>query len=55
VERLTTNTGYTPAWSPDGREIVFSAPGLFVMQADGSGVTSLPLEGIGETSLPDWS
>jgi hypothetical protein len=33
---------------------VFSAPGLFVMRADGSGITSLPVEGIGETALPDW-
>jgi TolB protein len=55
VERLTNNSAYTPAWSPDGRDIVFSAPGLFVMRADGSGITSLPAEGIGETSLPDWS
>jgi Tol biopolymer transport system component len=54
VERLTNNRAYTPAWSPDGRDIVFSAPGLFVMRTDGSGITSLPLEGIGETSLPDW-
>jgi TolB protein len=54
VERLTNNSAYTPAWSPDGSHIVFSAPGLFVMRADGSGITSLPAEGIGETSLPDW-
>src|SRR6266498_4830623 len=54
VERLTTNRAYTPAWSPDGSHIVFSAPGLFVMRADGSGITSLPVDGVGETSLPDW-
>jgi TolB protein len=54
VKRLTHNRGYTPAWSPDGSHIVFSAPGLFVMRADGSGITSLPVEGIGETALPDW-
>ena len=54
VERLTNNSAYTPAWSPDGRDIVFSAPGLFVMRADGSRITALPAEGIGETSLPDW-
>jgi TolB protein len=54
VRRLTHNRGYTPAWSPDGSHIVFSAPGLFVMRADGSGVTSLPVDGVGETSLPDW-
>jgi TolB protein len=54
VERLTDARAYTPAWSPDGSYVVFSAPGLFVMRADGSGVTSLPIGGVGETSLPDW-
>ncbi len=54
VKRLTHNRGYTPAWSPDGSHIVFSAPALFVMRADGSGITSLPVDGVGETSLPDW-
>jgi Tol biopolymer transport system component len=54
VKRLTHTGGYTPAWSPDGKYIVFSAPGLFVMRADGSGITSLPVDGVGETSFPDW-
>ena len=54
VKRLTDARAYTPAWSPDGTHIVFSAPGLFVMRADGSGITSLPVDGVGETSLPDW-
>jgi TolB protein len=54
VKRLTHARAYTPAWSPDGTHIVFSAPGLFVMRADGSGITSLPVDGVGETSLPDW-
>src|SRR5439155_24401138 len=54
VQRLTDAHAYTPAWSPDGSRIVFSAPGLFVMRADGSGITSLPVGGVGETSLPDW-
>ncbi len=54
VRPLTHIRGYTPAWSPDGSHIVFSAPGLLVMRADGSGITSLPVDGVGETSLPDW-
>jgi Tol biopolymer transport system component len=54
VKRLTHIRGYTPAWSPDGSHIVFSAPGLFVMRADGSGITPLPVDGVGETSFPDW-
>ena len=55
VRRLTDVRAYTPAWSPDGSHIVFSDPGLSVMRADGSGIASLPVEGVGETSLPDWT
>jgi Tol biopolymer transport system component len=55
VRRLTHNRAYTPAWSPDGDHIVFSAPGLFIMDPDGSDVRALPTPGVGETSLPDWT
>jgi Tol biopolymer transport system component len=54
IRRLTHQRAYTPAWSPDGEHIVFSAPGLFVMNPDGTGVTPLPTD-VGETSLPDWT
>jgi TolB protein len=55
VKRLTRARAETPAWSPDGRYIVFSAPGgLGVVRADGSGVTLLPVEGVGEAGFPDW-
>ncbi len=55
MKRLTHNRGYTPAWSPDGTHIAFPAPGgLFVMRADGSAITSLPVDGVGEPELPDW-
>src|SRR6266702_766139 len=54
VRRLTHQLATTPAWSPDGKHIVFSAPGLFVMNPDGTGVTPLPTD-VGETSLPDWT
>ena len=54
VKRLTHARAYTPAWSPDGSHIVFCAPGLFVMRADGTGTESLPVGGAGETALPDW-
>jgi TolB protein len=55
VRRLTHNGGYTPAWSPDGDHIVFSAPGLFIMDPDGSDVSALHTPAVGETSLPDWT
>ena len=54
VTRLTSSNGETAAWSPDGRYVVFSTGGLFVMRADGSGLTRLPIEGAGEASFPDW-
>jgi Tol biopolymer transport system component len=41
----TQGVGYyavSPTWSPDGTRIIFSEnPGLFVMNADGSGVTNV--------------
>lgn len=46
---MTSNLGYTPAWSPDGEHIVFSAPGLFIMHADGSDARAFPALGVGET------
>jgi TolB protein len=55
VKRLTHDGAYTPAWSPDGDHIVFSAPGLFIMGPDGSDVSALSTPGVGETSLPDWT
>ena len=55
VRRLTHDRAYTPAWSPDGDHIVFSAPGLFIMDPGGSDVSALSTPGVGETSLPDWT
>jgi Tol biopolymer transport system component len=56
LTRITDTPGFDfdPSWSPDGAHIVLSAPGLFVMNADGTGVTPL-LTNVGETSLPDWT
>ena len=54
VRRLTHRVGQTSAWSPDGHHIVFSAPGLSIMDPDGSNVIALSTPGLGETTLPDW-
>ena len=54
--QVLTSTGNNaqPAWSPDGTKIVFSkvqtAPGIYVMNSNGTGVTQLATNG-GE---PDW-
>jgi Tol biopolymer transport system component len=55
VRRLTHDRAYTPAWSPNGDDIVFSAPGLFIMNPDGTAVRALDTPGVVETSLPDWT
>ena len=54
VKRLTHDGAQTPAWSTDGSHIVFGGLGLFVMRADGTEIEPLPVDGVGETSLPDW-
>jgi TolB protein len=55
VKRLTNNSADCPAWSPDGRYIVAATlSGLFVMRADGSGITSIPTSGVREPCFPDW-
>ena len=55
VRRLTNRRAYTAAWSPDGKHIVVSAPGLFIINADGGDARALPTSRVGETSLPDWT
>lgn len=54
--RLTVQGANRPAWSPDGRYIVFGGgDGLYVMNADGSALTPLPLSGVGQPLFPDWT
>jgi Tol biopolymer transport system component len=55
IRRLTNQVGYSPAWSPDGEHIVFSTPGLSVMDPDGSDARAFPALGVGETALADWT
>ena len=59
LRRLTYGGGESPSWSPDGSKIVFNRlplpgsqdPGIFVMNADGTGVTDLRVPG----HSPSWS
>jgi Tol biopolymer transport system component len=53
--RVTQQHGDRPVWSPDGDYILFQAGGLYIMRPDGSGVTEVPIHGVGEASLPDWT
>jgi Tol biopolymer transport system component len=64
LTQLTTNGGEEPAWSPDGRRIVFArgfeAPdsGIYVMDADGSNLIRLTTAATGVTDGdrdPIWS
>jgi len=53
------NTDYYPAWSPDGGKIAFvrdtaGADDIYVMNADGSGVTQLT-HGLASANRPAWS
>ncbi len=51
--RLTTTGGFTPVWSPDGRQILFSNNELFTMRADDSRPKAL-LPGSFDGHHPDW-
>ena len=62
--RLTRSTAYGagPAWSPDGKQILFSSdrrgrPEIYVMNADGSGIKRLTrnTEEAGVDISPSWS
>jgi Tol biopolymer transport system component len=61
TSRNLTNTGsdYGPAWSPDGKKVAFGSnrsghSDLYVMNADGSGVTQLTADTATE-GRPAWS
>jgi PKD repeat protein len=51
---MVSPVGDSPAWSPDGTKIAFAAGALYVMSADGSGVTQVPNTALG-VDHPAWS
>jgi hypothetical protein len=52
---ITGATGDRPVWSPDGHFILFQAGGLYIVRRDGSRMTQVPIHGLAETTLPDWT
>jgi TolB protein len=55
-QRLLANRpGERPVWSRDGRYLLFTAGGLFIVRRDGSGAVGVPTGAAGEAALADWS
>jgi TolB protein len=53
--QITTGNGYNPAWSPDGRQVVFDdRSDLYLINSDGSGLTRLTGSAADEIE-PAWS
>jgi len=54
--RLTRSGGENAAFSPDGKYIVFGSDRLYVMNADGSNITPVPISGLtGYRWFPNWT
>jgi len=54
--RLTRSGGEYAAWSSDGKYIVFGGDRLYVMNADGSNITPLPINSLtGYRWFPNWT
>ncbi len=54
IARGTLHGPFTPVWSPDGSRIAFSNGHIYVVNADGSGLTQLT-SGAGVDQWPSWS
>ena len=54
LSRVTPEFGQFMTWSPDGRYLLVSGYDLYVIRPDGTGRTTLHLEGLRGGLLPDW-
>ena len=54
--RVTSESGQFVAWSPDGRYLLVSGRGLYVVRPDGTGRLELRADGIDRPlgGIPDW-
>lgn len=52
---LSDQYAFRPTWSRDGAEILFSWDGLYVVNADGSGLRKLSIRVPGEIGFVDWT
>ena len=52
--RLTHSGGERPVWAPDGKYILYSAAGMYVMNPDGSAITPVSVSGVAIQALMDW-
>ena len=55
ASRLTSRPGITPAWSPDGRTILFSSFNLYRVGAEGAGIEERVTQSPNAQSVTDWS
>jgi Tol biopolymer transport system component len=54
LSRVTPEFGQFVTWSPDGRYLLVSGYDLYVIRPDGTGRTSLDIQGLRGGLFPDW-
>jgi TolB protein len=53
--RLDIGPAERPAWSPDGKRLVFTAGVLRTVRVNGHEIRTLAVDAVGEPALADWS
>jgi Tol biopolymer transport system component len=56
LRRVTSDFGQFIAWSPDGKDLLISGQGLYVVRLDGTGRVEIRSNAIGHAlgGIPDW-